>query len=194
MTALQTDPVWSRWQAGAVASGATEASSSGPSSPPTPSALSEPPNTMDELSSEALASLNPADAPAEQPDSTLAPVATPVRAVWCAEQQEASMPAEAGADSAAEAAPLPVEELFGDSTPAASAGQRWIEQTPAAAVVHRHSLVTPGSRAGTMLSWLRASLTPSWRKQVRSGRLCPARLLHLCLQGAVWHMMLRALP
>lgn len=170
-TALQADPNWSRFQAGATGSGVAAATvgtdaADAPGTPPTPSASSERSNAMDELSSEALAPLHPADAAAEQPDSTPAPVETPARAVRSAEEQEVTTPAEAGAAAAAEASPLPVEGLCGDTTPAACVGQRWDEQTPATSVVQRHVLGTPGSRAGTVFFWLRASLTPSWRKQV----------------------------
>lgn len=136
---------------------------------------------MDELSSEALAPLHPADAAAEQPDSTPAPVETPARAVWSAEEQEVTTLAEAGAAAAAEASPLPVEGLCGDTTPAARVGQKWDEQTPATSVVQRHVLATPGSRAGTVFSWLRASLTPSWRKQVGGYRAQSSELRVICI-------------
>ena len=234
--ALQVDPTWSRFQAGATGSdaaattakadaagasssgasspstlntvsepaktmdqvssealhpaeAAAEASSSGPSSPPTLNARSEPANTMDQVSSEAL---HPAEAAAEQPDRAPAPVKTPARAVCFDEQQEVSTPTEAGEETLP-----PVEGLFGDTTPAASASLRWNEQTPAASVVQRHSLVTPGSRAGTMLSWLRASLTPSWRKQVRCCRVhsCVSYayvLLRLSLKTRTGHQQLHA--
>ena len=163
------------------ADAAAEQPDSAVASVETPSAMSEPANTRDELSSEAL---HPADAAAEQPDSVSASVETPARAVCFAEQQEVSTPTEAGAETPAEVALPPVEGLFGDTTPAASGSLRWNEQTPAASVVQRHSLVTPGSRAGTMLSWLRASLTPSWRKQVRCCRV------HSCVSYA--YVLLRS--